>query len=500
MRTGRKKKHVFEALDVMEEGLDSYRQDNPVFVAEFQGSWFDSWKGFGYDKIRRMLGVEQIDVATKSALFQRATLINYFMFSGGTTWGYLGSPDVYTSYDMASPISEWGEITARGEAVRKIIKDTAELGTEFLETDIDESVRCMTTGIYYRARKAKDGTRYVLLRNMTNKRKNCKIKGVDEKVVLDNAQACIVVLDDDGTITKKIEPYTDITDPEKHEKHDGFPELENWKLSWGSPQIIDKYDASGWRLLTEEPAWDFDSLGHHYGYGWYRGTFRGRLKKIEVDARHCLSVYMNGKLVESKDNFRNTTGVGDDVAQTFEIYLPRGFQHGDMNVITILVESLGHNKDFECDVKNPRGIVSLKCYGAKVVWRFRGGLLDGEKGLTPVLPKKDFAQYEPKGSVELPHFWEPYEEGIGLYETNVTLNVKNPGETPVGLVIPEAHSKANIYVNGYLIGRYWKEMGPQNKFFIPWGILKPRGKNHIAIAVWKRWEAGCLGKVRIEQY
>jgi Beta-galactosidase jelly roll domain len=80
------------------------------------------------------------------------------------------------------------------------------------------------------------------------------------------------------------------------------------------------------------------------------------------------------------------------------------------------------------------------------------------------------------------------------------LDIADSDPAPAGLVIPEAYSKANIYVNGVLMGRYWHEKGPQRKFFIPWGILNPRGKNHICVAVWKRWEAGGLGKVSLEYY
>jgi len=496
----RKKGLVFAAIDEMEEGLDLFNNENPLFIAEFQGSWFDNWGGFGYDTIREKLGTDQLDLATKSALAQRATLINYFMFSGGTTWGYLGSPDVYTSYDMASPITEWGEKSRRYRVIEWMIEEIEKLGKDFLETEHDETVRCTPSRIFCRARKSPSGKRYVFLRNLSNRAAKCKLNISDEKTELNKTQMCVLVFDKTGRLENTINPHTTGQNPEKHKKHEPLPELVDWKLSWASPQIDEDFDASGWRLLENEKSWDLDALGTHYGFGWYRGTYRGRLGRIEIDARHCLSVYLNGKLVASKDNFRNTSGVGDDVAQEFEIPIPSSLQHGEMNAITVLVESLGHNKDFECDARNPRGIVSMKCRGAKVVWRFRGGLLDGEKGLCPVLPRKSFRACKPKEKVTLPHFWEPYDEGIGLYETEFDLDIGESERGPVGVVIPEALSKANIYVNGYLMGRYWHEKGPQHKFFVPWGVLDPSGRNHLAIAVWKRWETGCLGNVRLEYF
>ena len=37
-------------------------------------------------------------------------------------------------------------------------------------------------------------------------------------------------------------------------------------------------------------------------------------------------------------------------------------------------------------------------------------------------------------------------------------------------------------------------------FYLPWGMLKPSGANHLAVAVWKRWQRGGLGRVRLELY
>ncbi|MFA5089213.1 MAG: beta-galactosidase, partial [Candidatus Omnitrophota bacterium] len=161
----REREHTFAALDLVEEGLDLHRRDNPVFMAEFQGSWFDNWGGYGYDRIRGLLGTGQLDLATKGALSQRATLINYFMFCGGTTWGYLTSPDVYTSYDKGAPVSESGQATRRYKAIKWLIDEISRLGDDILETELDETVKCSPKRIYCRARKSPSGNRYIFLRN-----------------------------------------------------------------------------------------------------------------------------------------------------------------------------------------------------------------------------------------------------------------------------------------------------------------------------------------------
>ena len=90
-----------------EKGLDAHRKANPQFYAELQGGWYDGWGGLGYETVRELLGADALDNVTKTALSQRATLWNYYMFSGGVTWGYMASPDDYTA-----PIGESGRTGA----------------------------------------------------------------------------------------------------------------------------------------------------------------------------------------------------------------------------------------------------------------------------------------------------------------------------------------------------------------------------------------------------
>ena len=100
--------------------LRAHRPENPLFYAELQGGWYDSWGGPGYEELRDWLGADGIDNTAKAALAEGATLWNWFVFCGGVSWGYLGSPDVYTSYDFAAPVSEFGALGPRYEAVRRL--------------------------------------------------------------------------------------------------------------------------------------------------------------------------------------------------------------------------------------------------------------------------------------------------------------------------------------------------------------------------------------------
>ena len=105
--------------------------------------WYDGWGGVGYEHVRERLGPEAIDNATKAALAERATLWNYYMFCGGVTWGYLASPDVYSSYDYGAPIGESGATGARYQAVRELNEFLERYEAELSQTDpVDERPWC----------------------------------------------------------------------------------------------------------------------------------------------------------------------------------------------------------------------------------------------------------------------------------------------------------------------------------------------------------------------
>lgn len=499
----RGRRHAFAGTDIIEAGHNSLERDEPIFIAEFQGGWFDLWGGRGYERIRKILGTDQLDIATKTALSQRATLINYFMYIGGTNIGYMGSPDIYTSADMCAPVTEWGAASDRWRCLKWFAEQVRELGPDFLETDIDSSVRASNGAVDCRARKSHSGLRYVFLRNLTNDKQKTRINFAKGNFLLDPVSMILLVFDKNKRLINTMAPYVDVelNAKEKRLSRPEPPALENWTLAWGSPQLAHDYDASDWKPVTDG-VMDMDSLGHHYGCVWYRGTYSGRIARLRIDARHCFTIFLNGKLVGSRDNFKNTLGAGPDFAETFQISIPASYHNAGQNVLTILTESLGHNKCFEGDdCRNPRGIVSIDTGEVEVSWTWRGGLLRGESGMCPILPAESFAPAEKKSAVKLPHNWESIEQGIGLYETTFDLNdTLNPDEHALGLFIPAAMSKVFIYLNGMLIGRYWQEKGPQHKFYLPWGVLKPEGENHLALAVWRRWNKGGLGRVRLELY
>ncbi|KAF9524253.1 glycoside hydrolase family 35 protein [Crepidotus variabilis] len=93
----------------------------PWFYPEFQAGVFDSWgpNSPGYDGCRVLTGTDFSRVWNRQVWANNAKLINYYMFYGGTSWGALPYPGVYTSYDYAASISESRELTSKYDEMKR---------------------------------------------------------------------------------------------------------------------------------------------------------------------------------------------------------------------------------------------------------------------------------------------------------------------------------------------------------------------------------------------
>ncbi len=477
--------------------LAAHRPDCPVFYAELQGGWYDGWGGHGYGRVRELLGPDGIDNVTKAALSQRATLWNYYMFCGGVSWGYMASPDVYSSYDYGAPIGETGRTGPRYEAVRRLNDFLERFEEDLCQTDpIDEPLWCRE----HLVSRQGPSRRFVFLRNPAREARALPTPE-DERCRIEPWETQIRVYSDAGVLEEvSPEPVARMATAPLASPAP-LPSLDRWEFCGVSPQLDASYDDTSWNeipeALVEQNEIDIDTLGVHYGFIWYRGTFHRPLDRLLLDARHCYAVWINRQRVATGDQFRNTLGVGPDGASQRQIRVRDVPYNEGRNVIAILVESLGHNKGIADDFANPRGIVRIDTGATPIQWRYRGGLVRGEQGITPIVAFEGVDRGQ-GAEIALPHSWAGDPAGVGLYETRFRLDGIDPKSTGLGLVFDPGRGKANLYLNGYLLGRYWPELGPQRKFSLPWGVLRPDEENHLAVAVWKRAPRAALGKVRLE--
>ncbi|KAK4700277.1 hypothetical protein P7C70_g5971, partial [Phenoliferia sp. Uapishka_3] len=85
----------------------------PLYIPEFQGGAFDPWgpAAPGYPKCRTLTGSDFESVFYKGLWASNVKMVSFYMLYGGTNWGHLAFPGVYTSYDYGASIAESRELT-----------------------------------------------------------------------------------------------------------------------------------------------------------------------------------------------------------------------------------------------------------------------------------------------------------------------------------------------------------------------------------------------------
>ncbi|CAL1698277.1 unnamed protein product [Somion occarium] len=91
----------------------------PWYIPEFQGGSFDPWGGPGYDACELLTGPDFQDVFYKQNWASNAKLISYYMLYGGTSWGGIPFPGVYTSYDYGSAIRESRALSPKFDELKR---------------------------------------------------------------------------------------------------------------------------------------------------------------------------------------------------------------------------------------------------------------------------------------------------------------------------------------------------------------------------------------------
>ena len=144
--------------------------NTPGFEAEFGGGWFDCWGGAefagqGYAGAR----------ASRDAVYERRfyltnlangiKLQNVYMTFGGTSWGWLPAPVVYTSYDYGAALDEARNQTSKLVPMKQIglmlesVPDLAELDRAATSTASSTSVKT------YHLTNPATGAHFYFLRN-----------------------------------------------------------------------------------------------------------------------------------------------------------------------------------------------------------------------------------------------------------------------------------------------------------------------------------------------
>jgi beta-galactosidase len=137
--------------------LREYQPEGPLMVMEFWSGWFDHW-GEEHHIIEDGGSSIQRSLDTLDDILAAGASVNFYMFHGGTNFGFMNGANCYptpyqadvTSYDYACPIGEAGDLSPRYDGYRQVLKKYMELpSTAHIQTvkksafgsvEIEESV------------------------------------------------------------------------------------------------------------------------------------------------------------------------------------------------------------------------------------------------------------------------------------------------------------------------------------------------------------------------
>jgi beta-galactosidase GanA len=103
------------------KGGASASPDTPGFLAEFGGGWFDYWGsngGYECNAVQRGKRFQRVFYGTNLA--NGIGIQSFYMTYGGTSWGWLPAPVVFTSYDYGSAISEARDLRPKAEEMKQL--------------------------------------------------------------------------------------------------------------------------------------------------------------------------------------------------------------------------------------------------------------------------------------------------------------------------------------------------------------------------------------------
>ncbi|MFI8202348.1 beta-galactosidase [Streptomyces sp. NPDC085937] len=296
-----------------------------------------------------------------------------------------------------------------------------------------------------------------------------------------------------------------------------LPALDGWRFRTENPESDPDFDDSAWTVAGRTtshsttpvpeggPVLFADDYGFHHGDVWYRGRtedttgVRSVALSYSTGTQGLLMAWLDGRPLGTH---RMPVPDGDTAGQgtwtaTARLDVPEALRTPGEHVLSVLVRPMQHagTAPGEDAHKAARGLVAVEFTGGTpaVEWRVRGaaepervcgpynngGLYGERRGWH--LPDHDDRRWR---TVELPR--AERRQGVAWYRTRFRLGLGPDLDASVGLTLeddPERAYRVQIFLNGWNLGQYVNDVGPQHTFVLPNGILRARGSNTLALAV-----------------
>lgn len=286
-----------------------------------------------------------------------------------------------------------------------------------------------------------------------------------------------------------------------------------WRSLSENPESAVDFDDSNWTLAnaktTENPkqgpglvqgvVLDANYYGYHEGDVWYRAHFKSNVNNplysfvaFGAEASNFL-VWVNGTYVGAYD----ANGILQIVRPPWGLV-----KKGEDVTVAVLLRNNGQRVDWQNFGESQhamgihdatllsRGEVTWKIMGAKSAdtadkarTTYNNGGLYGEREGW-YLPGFDDSSWAPARTLRAS------EPGVTWFRSDFNLNVPAGQDVAFRLNVNSSrfgnltdHSRTVMFINGWNMGTWVGDVGPQKSFTIPAGFLNPNGRNEIAIAL-----------------
>lgn len=311
-----------------------------------------------------------------------------------------------------------------------------------------------------------------------------------------------------------------------------------WKSIDNLPELQPNYDDSAWtaatntnssnpRRLTTPTSLYASDYGYNTGSLIYRGRFTatGNESALSISTQGGSafghSVFLNGTLLGS------WPGIDRDENYNQTVTLPN-ISAGSLYILTVVIDHMGLDENFSPgsdEMKNPRGILNYDLSGrpqSAISWKITGNYggesyVDKTRG-----PLNEGAFYAERQGYHLPN--PPTEDwttnspldgissaGATFYSTTFDLDLPRGYDIPLSFVFanttaPNATAtsrsrlftrqsnsngtadgfnyRCQLFVNGWQFGKYVHNIGPQDSYPVPEGILNYHGTNYVGLSLW----------------
>ncbi|KAJ7243869.1 galactose-binding domain-like protein [Mycena haematopus] len=305
-----------------------------------------------------------------------------------------------------------------------------------------------------------------------------------------------------------------------------------WKAADGLPEIQNDYDDSRWvnadRLSSTNPFVKYYGDNYLYAceYGFCEGPvlWRGHFNSTGSETAVNLSitggrgfagsvwlndVFLGAAYGNSSNNDAAASAIVETTNDTFT-FPADGLATGP-NVITVVHDNMGMEEaranQFSEWLKTPRAIQGYFLLNSKSqpTWKVQGklgGFQNFPDRVRGIMNEGGF--FGDRAGWHLPGFddsaWNSTTLSTGLSRAGVryfrtTFNLDVPDGYDVKMSFNfhpygEGTYRVFLYVNGWNMGRYVANLGPQSRFPVPAGILDYKGINTVVLAVWATSDDG----------